>query len=94
MEIRDFEWDDENRGHLMRRHPDIETEEVEEVFTSDPPPYIDRKAKYGRWRALGTTNHGRYLLVIFEYKGSGIIRPITAKPMDLAEKREYRKKGR
>jgi len=93
LKIRKFEWDQENLGHLIERHPDIEPEEVQEIFVSDPPPLIQR-AKYGRYRTLGVTQHGRYLVVIFEYKGSGTIRPITARVMKPREKREYKKKRR
>jgi uncharacterized DUF497 family protein len=73
----------------MQRHPDIEPEEIEEVFATYPPPLIER-VKSGRYRALGTVVHGRRLTVIFVKKGSGIIRPITARVMTPREKRRYK----
>lgn len=88
MEIRGFEWDENNIGHLIARHP-VEPEEVEEIFTSQAPPLV-KQERAGRYRALGITEHDRYIVVIFENKGAGIIRPITAREMKQSEKREYK----
>ena len=74
---------------MQDRHPDIEPEEVEEIFTIHPPPLIE-KVKSGRYRALGTTVHGKHLTVIFVKKESEIIRPITARVMTPREKQRYR----
>jgi hypothetical protein len=64
----------------------VEPEEAEEVLVTKP--YI-RRARKGRYLAYGTTVDGRYLTVIFLYKGKGIARVITAREMTKKERRLY-----
>jgi len=79
--IKEFEWDEMNASHIELRHG-ITPEEVEEIFVQR---YVLLKAKYGRYNALGRTFSGRLLSVIFEYKGEGVIRVITARDMTRKE---------
>ena len=88
MVIKDFEWDETNVSHIELKHG-VTPEEVEELFTGR---YTLLKARYGRYNALGYTLSGRLLSVIFEYKGEGIIRVITARDMTRKEIRYF--KGR
>ncbi len=85
MKIVDFEWDDGNVVHLALGHG-IEPEEAEEVFALSP---LYRKTRRGHYAAFGRTVSGRLLIIVFEYKGSGIARVITGWDMGDAERRYY-----
>lgn len=87
MYIRDIEWDESNVLHFRLRHG-IEHSEAEEVLATRP---LVRKTKRGHYSAFGKTLDGRYLVVIFELKPKGIVRPITGWDMNNAQKRYYRK---
>jgi uncharacterized DUF497 family protein len=89
LRISRCEWDEENVGHLAKHQ--VEPEEAEEVLVSHP--YI-RRTRVGRYLAYGTTIGGRYLTVIFLYKGGGVARVITAREMSRRERRLYKEKGR
>jgi len=85
--ISEFEWDEGNILHLELRHG-ISPEEAEQVFAIDP---IFRKTKKGHYSAFGPTLNDRLLVIIFEIKSKGIIRPITGWDMNRSEKRFYKK---
>ena len=87
MRIRDFEWDDGNISHLQVRHG-IEPDEAEEVFATR---YVLLRARYGRYNALGYTDSGRLLSVIFEDRGSGLVRVVTARDMEPKEVRYFKR---
>ncbi len=90
MKITSFEWDEGNITHLLERHY-LSQEEVEEAFASENLfRIVNIKGKY---HAFGKTMAGRYLHIVFEYKGRGLARPITAWDMPEKEKRKF-KKGR
>jgi len=82
-----FEWDDSNREHIARHQ--VDSEEVEEAFAGK---HYLRRTKGGRYELLGKSAVGRYLFVIFEYQGAGVVRAITAREMDFAESRLYLRK--
>ena len=42
--------------------------------------------------ALGVTDDGRYLFVVFRRKPRGVVRVITARDMEPKEKRLYRRR--
>jgi uncharacterized DUF497 family protein len=90
LQIRAFEWDNGNINHIMERHG-IEPEEVEEVFINRP---LLRKTYEDRRIALGQTDSGRYLFVVFILKPEGILRVITCRDMDEKERRYYRRERR
>ena len=45
----------------------------------------------GHYAAFGPTLDGRYLVILYENKGRGTIRPITGWDMSRSERRYYRK---
>ncbi|RDV84799.1 BrnT family toxin [Ammonifex thiophilus] len=90
MRITRFEWDFRNTGHIEKKHG-VRPEEVESVLRSSP---LLRRTKKGRMIALGRTNTGRYLFVVFMVKPGGVARVITARDMTAAEKRYYRREKR
>ena len=85
--ITSFEWDKGNIAHLLEH--DVDPEEVEEAFAPENLFHIvNRAAKY---HGFGKTIAGRYLHIVFEYKGRGLARPITAWEMTEKEKRKFKK---
>lgn len=89
MRISSFVWDEENEEHISRHG--VEPEEAEEVFAGNPLIY---KAKYDRYYALGPTEDGSLLTIVFEYLGQGEARVIMARSMSSAEQKLYRRKKR
>lgn len=90
-----FEWDDGNAGKNLKHN--VTDEEAEQVF-------FDRRARMKRSRSdryalFGRTEEGRYLFVVFQYKGRAtkgnydIVRIISARDMIAAEKKFYQEKG-
>jgi uncharacterized DUF497 family protein len=87
LKITSFEWDKGNIAHLLEH--DVDPEEVEEAFAPENLFHIV-KGK-GRYYCFGKTMAGRYLHIVFEYKGRGLARPITAWEMTEKEKRKFKK---
>ena len=90
LRISDFDWDEGNALHLELGHG-IEPQEVEEVFVNQP---LFRRTKKGHYAALGPTTAGRYLIIVFELRKRGIIRPITGWDMKRAEIQYYKQHRR
>ncbi len=67
MEIREFEWDDNNIEHIARHG--VFPDEVEDVAFDDNP-WI-RKGRKGTRYMIGYTVAGRYLFVVYVLKGKG-----------------------
>jgi len=88
MEIREFEWDDNNIEHIARHG--VFPDEVEDVAFDDDP-WI-RKGRKGTRYMLGYTVAGRYLFVVYVLKGKGIARVITSMDMDDKTKKLYKKR--
>jgi uncharacterized protein len=88
MEIREFEWDDNNIEHIARHG--VFPDEVEDVAFDDDP-WI-RKGRKGTRYMLGYTVAGRYLFVVYVLKGKGIARVITSMDMDGKMKKLYKKR--
>lgn len=86
MKITRCEWDDVNIGHISKHK--VEADEAEEILVTDS--YVRRTRQEG-YLAYGTTTDGKYLIVVFRYKGRGIARVITAREMTQQERRLYRK---
>ena len=84
MRIDSFEWDETNIAHIARHN--IVPEEVEETCFNKPLVF---RGRWQRYYALGQTDSGRYLTVIFEIKFGDIVRVITARTMDDSERRRY-----
>jgi uncharacterized DUF497 family protein len=85
--ISGFEWDDDNVLHIERHQ--FTPEEVEEVFASG---HQVRRARQERYIALGETLDGRLAFVVFRRLARGLVRVITARDMDPAERRLFRRK--
>ncbi|MEW5768119.1 MAG: BrnT family toxin [bacterium] len=67
----------------------VTSPEVEEVFINQAR---FRRGKEGKMYALGVTDAGRHLFVVFARKNGEKIRPITARDMNKTEKRWFRRK--
>jgi len=78
----DCEWDDWNSSHILEH--DVEPYEVEEIFVNRP---IIRKGKEGKYLAYGQSDSGRYLTIVFAYRGQNRAYPITARDSNQNEKR-------
>ncbi len=77
-----FDWDEYNEAKVWEHG--ITPIEVEECFENPyrAAPHNKAKAEPGkyesRYRIKGETHGGRKLFIIIQYKGSNVIRPITA----------------
>jgi len=64
----------------------VSPEEVEQVFFNSP--YIVLRAEEGKYKWLGRSDNGRYLLVVLVREGN-LVKVITARDMNAAERRLY-----
>jgi len=96
VEFREIEWNEYNIEKIEEHG--IRSYEAEELFES---PYILLRCKKKRGDhlekrriLLGVTLGGRYVFLVFEDKGKGIARPISARDMDMEddERRFYEEK--
>lgn len=90
MRVNRFEWDSGNTEHISRHN--VVPDEVEEVFTDEAAMFF--RSRSGRFIALGRTEVGRYLTVVYERKEGGVIRVVTSFDMDEKSKRRYRRERR
>ncbi|MBI4250195.1 BrnT family toxin, partial [Candidatus Uhrbacteria bacterium] len=77
-----FEWDVANREKNWLKHK-VAWFECEQVFFNEPlfvDPDINHSFHEVRFRALGSTNNGRFLFLSFTIR-KGLIRIISARPM-------------
>jgi uncharacterized protein len=90
-----FEWDAGNAGKNLKHN--VTDEEAEEVFFDHSAR--TKKTRDERCALFGRTEEGRYLFVVFQYKGRAergnydIVRVISARDMTKNEQRFYRGKG-
>ena len=89
-QIRDFEWDAANVGHISRHS--VRDYEVEYAILLDKPAYS--RGRDDTYIAYGVTDEGRYLFIVFVVKEHGLIRVITARDMIKREKQYYYKRSR
>lgn len=87
MKAASFEWDEENLSHATRHG--VSKEEIEETIVGAA---LLRRGRSGVTLAYGQTLDGRYVLAVFQYKGRGIVRAFSARPLTRGEK--SRLKGR
>jgi uncharacterized DUF497 family protein len=87
VQIRGFEWDAANIGHIQRHT--ITPFEVEEVV-GRPNVIIPARSVKGerRWKLFGRTASERYLIVVFTIRRM-MFRTVTAYDMNPAERRKY-----
>ena len=86
-----FDWDADNLGKNSKHG--VDNREAEEVFFNQPlllTPDEIHSGEEARWRALGRTDAGRKLTVIFTMRKSGTqIRVISARDMHRKEESQY-----
>jgi len=85
-----FDWDEGNAPKVTGRHG-VEPGECEQVFFREPFVVSYDVAHSGlehRWRALGQTVAGRWLLVVFTVRGS-LIRVLAARNLNRKERAYY-----
>jgi len=85
-----FDWDQGNRDKNWIRHQ-VSNGECEEVFFNQPllvAPDEGHSQHEVRFYALGQTNAGRRLFVVFTVRGS-LLRIISARDMSKKERRIY-----
>jgi uncharacterized DUF497 family protein len=80
----DFDWDEANEEHLLLRHH-VHADEVEEVFYGRPA--VRREGDV--YVAVGQTEVGRWLLIVFELR-EGRIRSFSARDLNDREKRRFK----
>lgn len=85
VRVAGFEWDEANTEHIARHN--VEPEEAEEALRNRP---AFRRSHSGRLVALGQTDAGRFVVVVFELRKE-IARVVTARPASDTERRLYRK---
>lgn len=85
-----FDWDEGNREKNWSKHR-VRTHECEQMFFNRPI-MIWKDSKHSeteeRFAALGKTNEGRRLAVVFTIRG-GTIRVISAQEQNKKERRAY-----
>lgn len=90
-----FEWDQGNAVKSERKHG-IGCDEAEQVFFNRPLLLLDdllHSESEPRAKVFGKTNGERFLTVSFTVRGR-CIRIISARPMNIKEKRVYEKQIR
>ena len=88
LRITNLEWHEENVSHIARHG--VGPEEAEEVCFETNPFIV--KSRYNRYYALGQTENGRYLTIVFEYRGQSKAKIITARAMSESERRLYKRR--
>lgn len=90
-EFFEFQWDAANTAKNLLKH-DVRMSEIEEVFYSGSalPLGIQLTPKHQEQRLgiLGSTFTGRFLQVVFTLR-DGQIRPISARPANRKERKQY-----
>ncbi len=94
MKINNLIWLEKIVDKLAVKHQ-VEIEEVEEVFQNHPRfRYVEKGKQLGEdvYLASGQTEAGRYLTVLFIYKGQGEALILSARNMANWEKKRYGRK--
>jgi len=84
-----FDWDDGNLDHIARHQ--VSAEEAEEALSDRRKVGVPVSEPTGesRWGAIGSTEDGRILAVVFTKRGDKI-RVVTARSANQAERGRYR----
>ncbi len=89
-----FPASEEIENELYTQHH-VKWEEVEEIFRNYPRTFLLTIAdQYGepRYRALGRTDAGRYLIVFYVFVPPNFAKVISARNMTSGERKQYRRK--
>ncbi len=93
MKIDEIIWKEYFVEKIEKKHH-VTTDEVGEVLQGKPQVYRIRKGRLkdeAVYLALGTTNEGRHLTVIFILKSNKhSVLPISARDMDKKERKRYK----
>jgi uncharacterized DUF497 family protein len=86
----EFDWDEADTAHIARHGV-----RPEEALANPRRLVLRIRSQRGeeRWAALGATEAGRILFVVFTRR-RGRVRAITARDATPEEKRRYRKRGK
>jgi uncharacterized DUF497 family protein len=88
----EFDWDEGNRKHLATH--DVTPAEFEQSMNNDPLDLdYDVINGEGRYRSVGVTNGGRFLLVVWAVR-KGKIRAVTAFPASVSNKESFLERSR
>jgi hypothetical protein len=94
MQVSGFDWDSGNRSKLVSHG--VTVSEIEAVFHNRPfiePDLVHSDAE-DRFKAVGKTHDGRYVFIVFTFRGTSshrLIRPISARFMHAKEIAIYEK---
>ena len=94
MKIEGIIWLRDIVDKLVRKHH-VETYEVEEVFENNPKiRFVEKGERQGEdvYLALGQSDEGRYLSVLFIYKQTQEALILSARDMATKERKHYGKK--
>jgi uncharacterized DUF497 family protein len=94
MRIEGVIWRRDVVDKLISKH-DVETYEVEQVLDSEPKiRFVEKGKRAGEdvYMALGQTDAGRYLAVLFIYKQTKEALIMSTRDMETHERRQYGKK--
>ena len=94
MSIEGIIWINQIVDKLAFKHQ-IETNEVEEIFTGKPKfRFVEKGERKNEdvYMALGQTEGGRYLIVLFIYKQSREALILSARDMEKRERKMYGRK--
>jgi uncharacterized DUF497 family protein len=89
-EVVGFQWDDGNADKNWKRHR-VTQAEAEQVFFNKPilvTSDLRHSETEERWFALGRTDVGRLLTIVFTIRGD-LLRVISARPMTRQERGAY-----
>lgn len=87
MKVNLLDWNENREEHIARHRVSIE--EVEDIAFGK---HYAIRTKQGRYRLIGQTGNGRYLVVILQPGDYGWFEPITARDATQNEKRLYLRK--
>ncbi|MCL4301572.1 MAG: BrnT family toxin [Anaerolineae bacterium] len=94
MKPKDLIWLPDIVDKLIEKHG-VEPDEVEEVFAGQPRTFRGPKGHYPGedvYYALGQTEVGRYLFVVFIRKMDGRVLVLSARDMTTRERRQFSRK--
>jgi uncharacterized DUF497 family protein len=86
FDAKEFDWDEHNVGHVAAHG--VTPHEVEEVVRGKNVMFAAPRGQEKRWKVLGQTVGGRYLVVVITIRHSRI-RTVTAYPMNKRERGIY-----
>lgn len=89
IDIQELVWNSENEPHIWHRHQ-FTRAEVEEVAYGPAENLKVQRTYGGRYFVTGPKADQRLLVLILAPKGAGKYYPVSARPADKKERREYR----